>query len=187
MTNIQLIEALRRLNPNQPDAMDALADRVVTESRLPARSAVALLVDPDPKMSESAASLLSRIGDLAAVPLLESSDPPDPLQRVWKMQTIVDVHLELRAKIVPLLDKMLADKTQVPWRKMPRVEEAPVSSRICDEAYVLMRRLMNLHEDRAEYLANARAFLRLTNEEKDAEILKAKESRVWSNLAGDRE
>jgi hypothetical protein len=181
MTENELIESLRRLSPNDRAGMDALVKNVVRDSRSLARAAVAHLEDPDPNVARNALSLVDYIEDLAVVPLLEAPKPPSAYGRVLRMTDIVDGQLAVREKTVVLLEKMLDDKSPVPWRTDPVVEEQPAPSRVCDEAYLLLRRLLNTREGRDERLSNARTYLHLPDARKDAEIRKAK-NRVWTNL-----
>ena len=64
------------------------------------------------------------------------------------------------------------------------MEEAPAARRVCDEAYLQLRRLLNPRESVERYHLNASAFLQLSTEEKENEIRKARKSRMFSELSG---
>ena len=53
--------------------------------------------------------------------------------------------------------------------------------RICDEAYLALRRLLAHDEDEMAQERNAHEFLALEDEAKDAEIRRARESGAWTN------
>lgn len=178
----ELIDALRKLDPNQETAVDTLSKRFKEEARAPSRSAVSMLNDRDPKMSERAAAVITNIEDLAIVPILESTPPSAPADKVWNMDVAVSAYLGLRGKIAAHLNAMLADKTRVPWGKAGPGEGAPPPSRVCDEAYLMMRRLLNASEDKVQFAHERKAFLALSNAEKDSEILKAQKSHAWTHF-----
>lgn len=187
MTPKELIEALRRISPKEQFQLDELAKDVVRDSRALPRAAVAHLTDPNQNLADNSLSLLIGIEDVATVPLLEAPEPAEAYDRVARMTIVVDSHLEVRNTIVERLKKMLDDKRPMNYQKMPRVEETPPPSRVCDEAYVLLRRLLNTAEDKETQIANTRLFLRLPEARKDIEIRKAQNSRTWTNLAGGAE
>lgn len=178
----ELIDALRKVDPNQEAAVDALSKRFKEEARAPARAAASMLNDRDPKMSERAAALITNIEDLAIVPILESTPPSAPADEVWNMDVAVSAYLGLRGKVAARLNAMLADKTRIPWGKAGPGEGAPPPSRVCDEAYLMMRRLLNASEDKVQFAHERKAFLALSNAEKDSEILKAQKSHAWTNF-----
>jgi len=187
MSNNELVEALRRLDVNQESAVDALSRSFEEEARAPARAAVSMLNDRDPKMSERAAAIITNIGDLSIVPLLESPQPGQATDRVWNMDVVITAHLAVRGKIAARLKTMLSDKMKIPWGKVGPGEGTPAPSRVCDEAYLMMRRLLNASEDKAHFIHEREAFLALSDVEKDNEILTAKKSHTWTNLVESEE
>ncbi len=187
MTSAELIEALRRLDPNQQIAVDELSRNFEEEAHAPVRTAVAMLNGGDPEMGRRAASMITNIGELAIVPLLEAKPPSKPASRVWNMEVVISAHLQERAKVVALLNAMLSDKAKIRWEKAMPEEGAPVPSRVCDEAYLMMRRLLNNNEDKAQFLNEHEAFLQLSDAEKDKEIQKVAKSHAWSNFVENSE
>ena len=184
MTQNELVEAMRRLSPSQRAELSALAKSVVRDSRALPRAAAAHLSDPDPNLAGNAMSLLIDTEDLATVPMLEAPEPQDAYDRVARLTVAVDSQVELRRTIADRLKQMLDDKRPMNYEKGPIVEEATPQSRVCDEAYVLLRRLLNATEDREKQDSNARIFLRLPEARKDIEIRKARSSQRWTDLAG---
>jgi len=182
MTEDELIESLRNLDPDNRPAMDAFVKKVVRESRAPARIAVANLSASDPKVAAAAVALTVYLKDIAIVPLLEAPEPAAADDRVSRIETVVDAQVELREKITARLTKMLDDKAPVPINTDRRAEVAPPPRRVCDDAYVLLRRLLNPAEGEEEQLFTAKAFLLLPDDRKDAEILKAR-SGIWTRRA----
>lgn len=182
MTSHELIEVLRQLDTNQESAVDELAKAFKEHAQAPVRIAVAMLNDRDPKMSERAAALITNVGDLAILPILESQEPTEAADKVWNMDVVITAHLAVRGQVVQRLNSMMSDKKKIPWGKLGPGEGVPAPSRICDEAYLMMRRLLNTNEDRVQFAHERKAFLALSDVEKDNEIQKAKKSNGWTNL-----
>lgn len=184
MTQNELVVALRRISPSQQVELDTLAKNVVRDSRALPRVAAAHLSDPDPNLASNSMSLLIDIEDVAAVPLLEAPEPAEPYDRIARMTIVVDSQIEVRKRIVDRLNELLRDNRPLNYKKMPRVEETPPESRVCDEAYVLLRRLLDTSEDQERQLTNTRLFLRLPESRRDIEIRKAENLKTWSDFLG---
>ncbi|MCI0329964.1 MAG: hypothetical protein L0196_03300 [candidate division Zixibacteria bacterium] len=186
MKQEQLVEKLSKLEENQPAEIDSLAQQVVSEAREPVRAAVQHWQGYDPKMSAKAALLLSGLEELVVVPLLEAPNPSDLRQLNWSLHTVVEAELELRKQTLEKFEKLLEDTRQIPIPPSLspiKEEEEPPPRRVCDEAYLLLRLLLNYPESEEAYYMNARAFLDLEDREKNAEIAKWKKSRTWTLFA----
>ena len=184
MTPNELVEALIRAEPIPESVIDSLSRNVVAQALAPIRAVVPLLNDPDPRISAKAAHLLSGTGGLATAPLLESPEPRAPSDKLWVMGKVLRSHLAERGEIVARLDSMLDDRTLMDWGTVAGTEEKPKPSRVCDQAYLLMRRILKVNESAIESIHERKAFLALSDREKDVEIQKAKGSHAWSNLVG---
>lgn len=182
----QLIEALRGIDHRKHDEMDFFSKNIVDKARESARAAVDIWIGPDVTMAEKAAYLLIDMEDLAIIPLLEAPDTLTNTQLAWLLRVVVNAELRIRNVVVAKLDEMLDDKSNVPLPKDEEpIEEPPPPRRVCDEAYVLMRQLINFGETEETYYMNVEAFLNLSDNEKDVEIRKARDSRIWSQLIED--
>ena len=94
----------------------------------------------------------------------------------------VDLQLSLRRRIVAELDPLLTDREIVPEPAVPiPTEEEPLPCRVCDEAYLALRKLLAHDEDEMTQELNANEFLAQGDEAKDAEISRARESGTWTN------
>lgn len=186
MNSKQIVKELRE-TPVQRNKITSLSRHVEEYSLAPIKEVTKLLNDANPSIRNNAMHLLSDIDDLAIIPLLESLNSSEVFDKLWKIDRIVTAHLEVREKIVAQLDLMLTDKTPIKYETDRRAEEQPLPSRVCDEAYLLMRSLLNTKEGELDAPYIHHAFLALSDKEKDAEIIKAKKSRAWSNLLGHEE
>jgi hypothetical protein len=187
MTKEQFLERFTRLAANDHVGLEKLSRDVVEDARAAARAAVEVWSGYDPAQEKKAAVILSALDEIAFVPLTEKSDPPSPQHRVWLLRMAGLSHLELRAKLVALIDRMLDDRRTPPagaTMQGPPLEENPPAPRVCDEAYLVQRQLLNFQESREHYFSNARAFQNLRDDQKDVEIRNAKRSNVWKNLTG---
>ena len=169
------------LRANRP-ALDAVAKKVEREARAAARYAVANLAASDRKVAGSAIAVVIRLKDLAIVPLLDAPEASEADDRVWRIENMVDAQLELRQRIVGRLPKMLDDPTAVPIGSGGVAETAPPPRRVCDDAYVLLRRLLNTAESAEQQHASTNAFLALPDDRKDEQIRNARNG-TWTRLA----
>lgn len=182
MTENELVEALGRIAPDRQTELDSLAKRVIQDSRILPRAAVAHMQDANPKVALNAAMLLMKIKDVATVPLLEGIEKGDSHAQVESMKTAVRSYIKVRDTTVAHLRKMLDDKSPMNYANFPGAEGAPLPNRVCDEAYVLLRAVMNTTEDEETLDANTNEFFRLPEERKDAEVKNARDSKPWTDF-----
>jgi hypothetical protein len=175
--------AITELDPNDDDELNDIARVIQEGSWENPRKVVDILHSDNEEDSERAALVLMNIGDLPMTPLLELIDRSKPESLVWDMEMAVKIQLENRNRIVRILDQMLLDKRVLKEPESPlQVEEIPPSRRVCDDAYLMMRSLFALQEDEEELLTNTDVFLDMSDEQRDAEIDRAKETKKWISL-----
>ncbi len=178
----EVTAAIKELKYDDRDQLDSLALAIRERALKDTRKVVELLHSPVEEDVKKASAVLRGIGDVAMTPLVESLKADSPEQLVWELQKVVEIQLVNRARIVDWLNKMLDDKRPVkPAELPPYVEERPLPRRVCDEAYLIMRRLFALEDDEAEML-NADAFLEMTDEDRDGEIGRARRTGKWTSL-----
>jgi hypothetical protein len=173
MKPFELAEALNRTNANDRSALNDIATALAAGCRKPIDEAVRIWISGDPTMARKAAHVIGLIGDMAIGPLLDASADYRPLQQVWKIRRIVKEQIQRRDEIVAELEKLLPDKTEIPYPiESASIEEPPPDERICDAAYVLLRTLLNPHADPDQPDFDARFFRDLEFEDRDKEINK---------------
>lgn len=183
--NIEALLVLRDLDFDDDQGLENLARTISENAWKDPRIIVGLLHSKDEDDAGKARTVLLSIGDTALTPLVESVSPDIPEKYVWDMKTIINIQMETRLRIVRLLEKMLEDKRPVEMPELPPgTEEKYVPRRVCDEGYLLMRRLLAFEEGEEDRFFNADAFLQMENKERDAEIIRAKASRRWIPLTG---
>jgi hypothetical protein len=147
---------------------------------------VSLLESSDTDLAFNAESFLRSIGDLAVQPLLESPVPADPSRASSYIDLLVEPELELRRKVLAKIDTLLEDRRPIPLRPVFGVkpEEPELPRRVCDDAYVAMRSLINFGEDLVDQFAERDKFLSESEESRDAAIRSARRSPTWQRALG---
>lgn len=174
MTTSALADAL-----GDEKKIEELAGALRAEAAATPKEAVQFLLGSDEDLAAGARRLFLELGELSIGPLLETN-PPKPEQRVEALRLAVDAQDALRRKIAERLVALLDDKAPVPVRRIPVSEKQPPPRRVCDDAYLLMRKLMNLGEPPDEAYQQADMFLNAPDGFKDETIAKARTSGVWN-------
>jgi len=175
---------LRELNIDDEKEFKQVSRSVVEEAYEAPKRMAEIRHSEDEDDSSKALLMLLEIGDLALTPLLESLKSENPEQYVWDMKTVVGIQIENRLKIANILEKMLGDKRLLRIPEVPiGVEERPPPRRVCDEAYLMLRRLLSFEETEEEQFLNLVMFLDMSDEEKDAEIERFKSTKRWVALS----
>lgn len=177
MNRERLLEQLRPLDDAK---VGALAVSLAASSRAAPAAAVEIALGADETASIKARRLLLQMGDPAIVPLVEAPDPPDVERRMFLINAAVESELALRRKVLARLDKLLDDKTPLPVTARGPSEVKAPKRRVCDNAYLLMRRMVHLGEPVTDAAVQANIFLNAPDDFKDAEIKKARASGTWN-------
>ena len=170
MTPDELTAALEQLAPMRIADQNTLAQAVRRDTTVLPVRAVELAGAADEQLAVKARTLAGELEELAVGALLSAGPPVAPAEAAWRVRTATAATVALRARVAAHLRSLLSDRRLVPLPKgVEGLAHAP-PSRICDEAYVALRELLNIEESRAAFTLDRRAFLRLSYEEKDAEI-----------------
>lgn len=167
----ELVEALKQKTPEGRAGLSDIAGRVSAESRQTIDEAVRIWAGGDPEMSRSAAQIIGLTGDTVIGPLLDISVALEPLKQVWRMKRIVKEQLQRQEEIVAMLEKLLNDKTEIPYpvESVP-IEEPLAEERICDAAYILLRALLSPQSPPEDHGMDAHLFRDLEYEDRDKVI-----------------
>jgi hypothetical protein len=165
-----LIEALTNY-PGPPDD-DAFVQAHVDEALLSGRVAVRMWTRGNTELSFNALSYLSSIGELAITPVIEGPLRDDPTVAVRALHLLADAELSLRQRVLKHVDLLLDDKRQIPPRPFvgPAPESPYLPRRVCDEAYVAIRRLVHFGEPRVSQQIEAEQFFAVSERKRDEEI-----------------
>lgn len=184
MENENLSSRLRQIKLMEIEKLDSLSNEIVIKSREDSKQLIKLLHSENKEEVKKAAMVLQSIGDLAITPLMDSLDRNNPDNYAWEMELILSLHLKNRSKIIKELNSMFLDTRLLKGPELIGVvEEKPVPRRVCDEAYLMLRKLLALEEDEESLMTNERLFLDMTLKEKDEEIQRLKSSGEWISLS----
>jgi hypothetical protein len=171
--------------PKHPAAQEAFVAQAAADARMSARSAVSLMESDDPDTALNAELFLRAVDDLAIQPLLDAPVPGDPSRAAAYIEMLTAPELDLRRKVLMKLDTLLDDRRAIPLKpSLGPTEERPKPRRVCDEAYVAMRSLVNFGEDLVEQFADRDRFLSDSEEDRDAAIRRARRSATWQRALG---
>ena len=177
---------IESMNPDDNRKLDSLVGEIRKRAMDQPGQLVSMVKEQnlDDQMLANARLVLLQLGDVAMPSLLDSLDSNDPDALVWNVQTVVGFHRENQARIVKRLQTLIGDKRKLtPKERGPFTEEKIPERRVCDEAYLLMRRLLAM-EDEESNMVNARIFLYgMTEPERDREIVRLLKSKSWTSLS----
>ncbi|HRN25156.1 MAG: hypothetical protein IT276_02700 [Ignavibacteriaceae bacterium] len=184
MESTTIASSLKKVDVNDYKKLDSLSEEIILRSRKDGRELVNILHSSDAIERKKAANLILALGDLAVIPMLDSLDTENPENYAWEMDAIVTSYLEDRNKIVNKINSMLSDKRLMKTPELMGVsEEQPIPRRVCDEAYLLLRKILAFKDDEEELMTNERLFLGMSDGEKDEEISRLKSSKEWISLS----
>jgi hypothetical protein len=173
------IESLRAITTTAQE--DALAKQEVESARTIPRLAANLWARAEPDLAQNAHGFLTEIGDLAIVPVIEGPSRGDPKSVVQALNLITDAELGLRQKVIQRVNQLLDDKRPIPPRPQlgPKPEQADHPRRVCDEAYVAMRRLVHFGESQYGSVVEVSFFFSASEATRDQAIAEARRSNNW--------
>ena len=187
MTPDELRSAFEAAAPLDSVAAVSLASRARAAALVLPAQAVELAAGAQGDRAAQARVLVGRLEELAAGPLLDAA-PADASTAVWMTATAAAAVVGLRSRVALRLQPMLADRRLLPSPPAdPRVEEPVRPRRVCDEAYLMLRELLNTGESRTAFVMDRWAFLRLPEPERDAEIARAAAGQPFARLLEDQE
>ena len=180
-----LRDRLRALRPADDAGIAALARDLTRKALTDARALLELTRTGTEHERAVGEQVFGRLGAVGLLPLLDrtrEAPPHEPRALVWDVQTLVDLQLDTRSRLIPLLNGALRDTRPIPPPDLPAwVEEPPIPRRVCDEAYLALRRLLAFEPEEDADL-EADLFLNLSDEERDAEIDRLRTTKAWTSL-----
>jgi len=182
MIKQEIAYKLRNLDFDRAEDFDALAEAISIRSREEVNLIVEFWLMNDENLSDKSATLLAYLGDVAIVPLLDAGLAPIATQRAQSIIMLGNAQINVRKRIATQLVKLFDDKEIIPETVTisPRIEGGHPVRRVCDEAYLQLRRLLNTMESEDVYLQNASIYLELSFEERDEEIANVRLSGLWA-------
>jgi len=183
MAEPSIAQQVKALRAGDDKGAQAVARAVTAGADAKIRDLLAVVHGDDKTEAGKAAGVVLEL-DLPAFPTVLAGVKPEPLDPlIWDVQLAADLVLSARAQLLEKLDALLEDKRDVPMGDGPAPrDEKPLPRRVCDEAYLLERKLISSEPEEALYL-NSRLYLKLSVEKRDQEIFFAKRRRRFTPFA----
>jgi hypothetical protein len=161
--------------------LERIAESIRTEALHDWRQAAPLVLSFEGELAAKSSELLQRGDEMSVTPLTDDALPLTAGQDVMTTQMLAVAQIRVRQIIAAALPRLLNDRRQMPppERRGTPPETPPVVRRVCDEAYLLLRRLANISEDQDQYIFNSDAFLSLPEAERDQEIVTVNSGGPW--------
>lgn len=171
MANKPMKEIISNIKTESDSEIDLLVKSIEDRSYEQPREVVSILHGRNKDDAMKAYAILQGIGELALRPMLHALNPKEKDDYVWHLQQIVTVQYENLLRIVKALKPLLSDKRELskPLLLGP-VEEKPKMRRVCDEGYLMLRRILELKETDERQLEKETRFLGMDYGKRDAEI-----------------
>ena len=181
---LTLTEKIKKIKLEEEEKLDLLSKEISDRSRKDIFELIKILHSSNKEDSKKAALILMSVGDLVLTPMLNSLDKNNPDSYAREMDFVFLQHYYNRNKISVVLNDMLLDKRELklPELKGP-VEELPKVRRVCDNAYLYLRKMFSFKEDEEMIMTNERLFLDMPMEDRDKEIKRLKSSKEWISLS----
>jgi len=184
MDEIKLRAGLKRIATDADES--AFAQVLVDSARESARGLAKIWIEGAKDTGDQAFLVLTDIEEHMVVPLIERLSDLEPRDASRALDAVVEAEIRLRQRIAATLKDLTEVRTELPPEPVVGPTEVPLPRlRVCDEAYLKVRRLLHFGEDDLQYTVDRDAFLRLPMPQRDAEIEAARESEVWNRLVGD--
>jgi hypothetical protein len=195
VTGIEISKVAASLPADDTAAQDALARRVVADAREVPAAVLAAALAKRPAEATNGMYLALQLEDYALGAVLNRTDSCSAARRRHFLGWLVEGERRQRAAVLVRLDKLMADRSPLRPRANKTEGHGPApAGRVCDEAFLLSRRLLarpRLQPDDAagqpdplagEADAADAAFRKLPPRERDAEIVKHRNSTQWTEV-----
>jgi hypothetical protein len=180
----EFLTTFKEFDVEDEEQKDSIAEKVVAASMEIPQLLSQLSHSDTAKTSRKGKALLLRIGAVALTPLLENVSPAeDPDRYAWDIEQIADLHFDVQDRLIIILQNALMDKRPLTVKQMPpQIEEKPDLMRVCDKAYLILRKLLSF-ESSESAMVNEREYLHhRTEQERDKEIERWMENKNWISL-----
>ena len=180
-------EASKRLAVTKAEALDqldALSREIMIEAVKPLRDVAAVWASGSGDGREKAAAVLQAAGEYAIRPWLAAFGDVPAGRRLEGAEPVLELYHAAQERVIRVLRPMLDDTTPIPPPTFVDMsEEKRPATRVCDEAYLLLRRLLKTDEEQDVRTLVEHVYLHLPSAKRDVEIRRYREKCEWSPLA----
>ena len=171
MTPEEIAQRLGQVRRLDFSALEALAGDIAAEAREPLLGLSRVMGAVEGPEQPKARLVLERLGELAVLPWLAASRTLPLTRKVDAITAAHRAYAGLLQIVRAELERMLERTTPLPVPALHGpVEESPPVLRECDEAYLLLRRVLEPEEPWREHVLARAEFSRSSEAERDAAI-----------------
>jgi hypothetical protein len=156
----------------------AFVQAQIDEARFSATAAMRAWAAADATLAENAYGFLRNSEDLAVRPAVEQPLPREPQAAAQALWLIGDAEIDLRGKVLLRVDALLDDKRALP----SQAGQVGAPRRVCDEAYVTLRRMVRFEEPELRQPFTSPGFLASTPAARDALIQHVRRAPTWRRI-----
>jgi hypothetical protein len=175
-----LLERVRKTDASDAPAVARLAQDVAAEVHAAPTALVDIWGEGQTGPSENAAVAALRLEDLSLRPMLARWNAQRVDWRAQLMTCVVERAGDLRRRLWAQLGLQLDDTAVA--STAPASRPAAEASRVCDEAYLWIRRLAGNAARTVDDFHEEREFLALPPAERNKEIQRWKQSKRWADM-----
>ncbi|HVP07789.1 MAG TPA: hypothetical protein VMS71_08105 [Candidatus Acidoferrum sp.] len=174
---------IQRAKAVDDPSLDSLAKSILERSYREPGDVVGLMHTDSQDTKQKASAVALKLGNLVLPMLLDSLPVGKPNDLIWELQQALTLQNASRAKITKILLDLLKDQRELePDNPFASAEDRAPVRRVCDEAYLLLRRLQVVNETDNQLYLNENAFMKMSMPERDAEIKRWQGERTWIPL-----
>ena len=173
----QFLEGLKQ-HPTPSPERTAFVQTQLKDARFSGTAAMHAWASGDTAIIDNAYGFLQNIEDLAIVPAVEQPLPNDAKAAAQALLLLGDAEPELRRKILRRLNALLNDTRELPAE--PGLAGSP--HRVCDEAYVTLRRLVAFPEPEYKGPFAAKSFFASATAARSALIRNVHSEPTWQRI-----
>jgi hypothetical protein len=161
---------IHEISESDAELLRQLAAEISWECRTPSRVVLDSWVSSPQSLGIPCATVCTDLKELAVGEMLQRAASVDPGLRVQFMQIVTAQQLVFRELLLIVLEPLLKDR------------HAAGDTRICDAAYVLVRKLVAVDATEAGKFKSESEFLALDVDERSTEIRGWTRSKTWTTL-----
>jgi len=186
MTGKEALKRIAALKRHEWDQLEALIRQVVDEARAPLEAVGEVWATHSGDERRKAACVLRALEELGIRAWLNRFGQVPATERLEAAEAVIDSYRVVQERLTNALRPLLDDTTPLPLPAWPGpIEERRPATRVCDEAYLLLRQLLKADERQMTALESERAFLLQTDPERDRTIRRYKDKQEWADLTAD--
>lgn len=183
MTREEFDSWLGKLKPNSPADLEKLVSAWRRDAEQAPASAIRYVQTGGPQ-GVKALSVVSQLLETGVTPMLDTARTFRPGPPSWLLFEVARGVTTAERAVVKRLRAALKDGRHIEPQDKGPIEEKQPRFRICDEAYLALRRLLH-SESRLQFSVESRHFLSLPETEKNDEIEKYRKNGIFTQFLGD--